>query len=296
VVTLLHGNEPSGLRALHAWLCGAPRPRVDALCIVAAVAAARRAPLFSHRLLPGGADLNRCFRPPFRGDEGEIAAAILSLIESAGAEALVDLHNNTGHNPPYAIATRLDPTRLALTALFAQRLVHSDLRLGALMEAVEDLLPSVTIECGRAGDRRADAVARRGIESFFALERIAPARPEDPVPAILEAPVPIRIRAGIRLAVGVHPQAAADLTIAADLDRHNFEELAAGTRLGWVTSPAPCPITAIDASGSDRVADLFAIADGELLTRRSWIPIMMTTDPQIAAQDCLFYVVRRRAR
>jgi len=295
VVTLLHGNEPSGLRAMHAWLRGAPRPRVDAVLIVAAVPAARLSPLFSQRLLPGGADLNRCFLPPFRGAGGALAAAILDVIEGARAEALIDLHNNTGHNPPYAIVTRIDPKRLALTALFAERLVLSDLRLGALMEAVEERLPSITVECGRVGDPRADAVARRGIDRFFALERIVPAGASDPLPMILESPLPVRVRTGVRLAVGAGARPDADLTIAENLDRHNFEELAAGTSLGWVGDTAEWPITAVDSTGRDCADELFLMEGGELRARRPWIPIMMTTDPAIAAQDCLFYVVRRQA-
>ncbi len=49
-------------------------------------------------MLPGARDLNRCFVPPWSGPEGELAAEALRLLREAGCEALVDLHNNTGHN------------------------------------------------------------------------------------------------------------------------------------------------------------------------------------------------------
>jgi hypothetical protein len=99
---------------------------------------------------------------------------------------------------------------------------------------------------------------------------------------------------GVRLSVGDLADDSADVTIAANLDRHNFASLEAGTRLGWVDSSSGWPIVATDATGRDRSAELFAIVDGELRSRGTWIPIMMTTDPAIAAQDCLFYIVRPR--
>ena len=63
LVTLLHGNEPSGVMALFRWLKSGQQPAVNVVCIVASVAAALEPPLFSHRMLPRARDLNRCFMP-----------------------------------------------------------------------------------------------------------------------------------------------------------------------------------------------------------------------------------------
>jgi hypothetical protein len=52
LVTLLHGNEPSGVRALRRWLLSQQQPAVNLLCIVASVHAALELPEFSHRMLP----------------------------------------------------------------------------------------------------------------------------------------------------------------------------------------------------------------------------------------------------
>ena len=46
VTTLLHGNEPSGLLAMHEWLGAGPEPAVDVICVIANVEAAP-APKFS---------------------------------------------------------------------------------------------------------------------------------------------------------------------------------------------------------------------------------------------------------
>lgn len=291
VATLLHGNEPSGVRAVHAWLQTAVRPAVDAHFFLGAVEAALAPPGFAYRSLPGRADLNRCFRAPFRGAEGAVAREALALLDAAGPEAVVDLHNNTGHNPPYGVTPVLDVAARRLVGLFAERLVHSRLRLGALTEAARERCPSVTVECGRVGDPAADAVAHRGLARFLEAERLELER--DPAQAlqILADPVRVRARDGVRLAFADRPAAGADLTVRQDIDRHNFERLGPGAPIGWAERNT-WPLEANDEAGRDVSRELFGWIDGMLRTRRDLIPIMMTTDPSAALQDCLFYVVR----
>jgi hypothetical protein len=292
VATLLHGNEPSGLRALRAWWRSGERPAVDAVFFVGAVEAARAAPGFAHRMLPGRRDLNRCFRPPFDGPEGALAEAALRLLREARPEALLDLHNNTGHNPAYGVGRGLDAARLALVGLFARRYVRSDLRLGTLVEAFEGVLPAVTIECGRAGDPAADATAFAGLARYLRADHLGPdAGPGLPFQVLVE-PVRVCLRDGTRVAFGDAPAPQADLTLAADVDRHNFERLPAGSAIGWVDAGAPWPLEAREATGADVSRALFELDAGVLRTRRDGVPIMMTTDPRIAAEDCLFYLAR----
>ncbi len=290
VATLLHGNEPSGIRALHAWLRRGERPAVDVVAFVGAVEAALAPPGFAHRVLPGRTDLNRCFRPPFPGREGALARALLERLEKVAPEALVDLHNNTGHNPPYGVTPRLDAASRRLVSLFGERMVHSRLRLGALVEATHERWPSVTVECGRAGDPAADDVALRGLERFVATPELGLGRPPE-CPLQLQAdPIRVRAREGVRLAFGALPGEEAQLTVREDVDRHNFERLAPGTAIGWVVGEA-WPLEAIDAEGREVSREIFRVAEGVLRTRREVVPIMMTTNPLVAVQDCLFYVV-----
>ncbi len=290
--TLLHGNEPSGFMAMHAWLRSGRRPAVDAHLVIANVAAATEAPGFAHRMLPGHRDLNRCFLGPFDGVEGELAAAVLALIRDIGPECVIDVHNNTGHNPPYGVG--MEPTReaLQLVALFGDRFVWSRLALGALMEAICDF-PSVTIEVGRSGDPGADAVATRGLARFLEEESLFSPDAEPDV-QILTMPMRVCLRDGVSLMVSDTPPAAddaIDLVLFRDVDRHNFERMEAGTRLGWVRSEV-WPVELIDEDGRDRARDYFSIEDGHLIAKRPLIPIMITTDAAIAAADCLFYIVR----
>jgi len=88
IVTLLHGNEPSGLKAIHALLSEEIVPATDLGILVAGADAALCEPLLTHRYIPGERDLNRCFKPPRDSNQGELAEAILDLIYGYAPEAV----------------------------------------------------------------------------------------------------------------------------------------------------------------------------------------------------------------
>ncbi|MCY4524824.1 MAG: hypothetical protein OXB84_08800 [Halobacteriovoraceae bacterium] len=58
LVTLTHGNEPSGLQAVHEWLRWGRIPLVNIVVILGSVKAALTDPVFFYRHLPGERDLN----------------------------------------------------------------------------------------------------------------------------------------------------------------------------------------------------------------------------------------------
>jgi hypothetical protein len=291
VIAMLHGNEPSGLRGLHALLRTGRPPAVDLVCFVGAVEAARASPPLSHRMLPGRRDLNRCFRAPFEDADGRTARELLALLAEAAPEAVVDLHNNTGHSPAYGIGPYTDEPYLALVSLFADTYVCSRLRIGSITEAREGQAPTVTIECGRAGDPVADANAAHGLAAF-ANEPDALALPPGRRLRVFTDPLRVELRSGARVAFAEAPDpGGADVTLNSDVDRHNFRRLDAGERIGWVARAEPLPIRATGREGVDVAGEYFVVADGALLTRRPLVPIMMTTNAVVAAADCLFYVV-----
>lgn len=289
VSALLHGNEPSGIRAVHEWLRSGETPETDVLFFIGAVEAALHGSPFSHRMLPGGRDLNRCFRPPFDGDDGRLAETALRELLGRRPQSLIDLHNNTGHNPAYGIARRLTPENLALVALVSPIVVFSQLRLGALVEAFVEDVPAVTLECGRAGDPAADEVAAAGLARYLRLDH---ARGAPGPMRILGDPVRVMQAPGLSLAFRDRPGGSADLTLTADLDRHNFQRMDAGVAIGWVKAGAPWPLWAPDESGIDLSRRFFRADDGgRLVTKVPLTPIMMTTSPAAALSDCLFYLV-----
>ncbi|MGQ0836519.1 MAG: hypothetical protein ACT4O5_16660 [Gammaproteobacteria bacterium] len=296
VTTLLHGNEPSGIRAVHAWLRSGVVPATDAVFYIGSVEAALAAPPWSHRTLPHARDANRCFAPPFDGLEGERARELIERLEAARPEALVDLHNNTGRSPAYGVGTVADAAHLGFTSLFADRYMLSDLRLGTLIEATERFTASIVVECGRAQDPVADAVALAGLERYLSVEDLSVrAEPIKFNPMeILHRPVRVRVHPDLRLAFGDAPVEGADLTVRSDFDRHNFDPVEPGMVLGWLGPPGTWPFDARGGDGVEVSAELFTSADGLVRIRRAMVPVMMTVSAAIAQSDCLFYAMQKR--
>jgi len=292
VTTLLHANEPSGTTAVRRWLHSGQVPQTDTLFFLASVEAALAGAGFEHRFLPGRGDMNRCWLPPCSGREAELAREALALLRPTDAECLVDLHNNSGHNPAYGVGPAADAEQLNLVALWGDRFVHSHLRLGTLVEATRHDCPSVVIECGRSFDPAADEVAYEGLVRLLSAPEVAGSQLVRPI-EVLHEPVRVSVRPGIALAFGERGDAAADLTVALDVDRHNFEEMPEGTTLGWLRSGAPWPLEARDENGRDLSAAYFEARGDALVARRPLVPVMMTTDRDSALADCLFYIVRR---
>lgn len=293
VVTLLHGNEPSGFRAMHAWLRAGHKPRVDTIFYIGSVAAALADGPFQHRTLNGDRDANRCYGASQSDTQGQIAAEFTALLQSEQFEALIDIHNNTGHNPAYGIGYGVDSARLNLTALFADWYMHSDLTMHTLVEMSEQHCPSISVECGRAGDPAADAAALAGLDRFLHIDDL---RLDAPAPAqlkILQHPHRVSLNRELALAFADTAIAGADLTLRNDIDEHNFARLSVGTPLGWVRSGLDLPLQCIGASEHDKAAEWFGVENGVLTSRVEMIPIMMTTDAHIAKTDCLFYAMQQ---
>lgn len=295
VTTLLHANEPSGVRAVLRYLREGDRPATDVVFFVGAVETALTEPFMSHRAIAGEPDANRVWTPPFDTPQGEVAKQVLDCLRALRPEFLVDLHNNTGHNPAYGVAFGLGAAELSLVSLFADRVVHTPIELRALVEATHDDFPSVTVECGRAGDAVADEAAWVGLKRFLELDEIDPTVPHRPM-HILGSPVRVCIEPGFALAFEDRVDRDVEVTISKNIDRHNFERLAAGSSIGWLTpgeNPQAWPLNAIGGAGEECSRALFEVDGGILRTRRDFIPIMMTTNREIAQSDCLFYAVQR---
>ncbi|WP_192035584.1 succinylglutamate desuccinylase/aspartoacylase family protein [Halomonas sp. YLGW01] len=295
ITTLLHGNEPSGVLALHRWLGEAPRPRVSLAILVANVAAALAPPIFTHRIAPGGRDLNRCFRPPFGDASGELARRIAMDIAAWAPECVIDLHNTSGSGPAFAVALARDPAIERLASHFCDRLIVSDFRLGSLMElpltapTLADC-PIFTLECGGARDPAALEVAAdvyRRLGDWPDLAALTPA----PGLEVLIHPLRVELRPGASLAYARGPEPGADITLWARIDTCNRGITDPTTCLGWLGEGGLRYLQAVDARGSDRLGELLCARNGRLYPRRPLRLFMATTNAEIARSDCLFYAV-----
>jgi len=292
LVTLLHGNEPSGIMALWRWLRSGVRPAVNLVCIVASVTAALTKPLFSFRMLPRARDLNRCFRAPFDDAQGKLAEEILALLQLHRPEAVVDMHNTSGSGPSFAVCTFSDRQHDALAALFTRRVIVSNLKLGALMEISDHYLPTVTIEVGGRLDEEAHRCAHEGLCRYASVDNVFAAAPVDWDLERLVDPVRLELRQGVSLTYAASLSAGHDITLRPDIEHYNFGSVGPDVILGWTAGEAQGLFRAMDAAGTCAVARLVRVVDGVIRPAQALKLFMITTNAGIAQSDCLFYAVR----
>ena len=292
LVTLLHGNEPSGVLALYRWLKGGERPAVNVLCVVASVIAALEPPLFSHRMLPRARDLNRCFLPPYDDAQGQLALEILELLRAHRPEAIVDMHNTSGSGPSFGVCTHMDRQHDALVSLFTQRLIISNLGLGALMELSEERCPTVTVEVGGRLDDEAHLLAYEGMDRYFRNPDVLVPERTDWGLELLRHPVRLELREGVSLTYADRARPSFDITLKTDIEHHNFGAVDRETLLGWVSREATSLFSAQDAGGRCAVSRLVRVDDGRLYPAQALKLFMITNNAAIAESDCVFYAVQ----
>lgn len=291
VSVLLHGNETSGLAVVQTLIkrqAGAAWPR--ALSVFFGNVEAARAGL---RRLDGQPDFNRIW-PGTELDacaETALARALCEDMAGRGVFASIDVHNNTGRNPPYACVERLDAATLGLAGLFDPLAIYSPHPKGTQTGAFAGLCPSLTLECGQPGEALGLDKAVACIEACLRLPEI----PCQPVPGqnLFHALAQVMVHDDISFS---YADAQADLWLRGGLDALNFCELPAGTVFGRMPRHRPgdpLPLIARTDTGEDVAAEFFQVAGQDLLLSQAAMPCMLSLDERVIRQDCLCYLMRR---
>ena len=288
IITLLHGNEPSGLKAVYQLLKSGIQPATDLGIFVASVNAALHPPMLSHRFLPGEEDFNRCFNPPAHTPQRQLAQRLIQQLRQFGPEAIVDTHNTSGHSLPFAVSIRDDIHSRQLAQMFTRRLVVIDQALGTLIEQREGHCPIVTIEFGGFTDPQADTLAEQSLLAFSTTGQIFDQAP-GPM-QILKHPVRLELEPGHQLHYSSTVQSDRDITLFNTIDQLNFSHVKSGTSLGWLGTSGLTGLRVKSATGEDLTSAYFVEHNGFLTTCHAMTLFMATTDPFVAAQDCLLYL------
>jgi len=288
VATLLHGNEPTGWEAL----CDLMRkpdarslPRAMTL-FIGNVDAARE----GLRHLDGQPDFNRIWRG-HQGPEKALAAQVLAEITRKRPIACVDLHNTSGKNPVYGCVHRLDDASPALARHFADTLVLVRHPESLLSIALSSLAPSITVECGKPGNQIVTARISERLHALLAnssfLSTADTPRTPSPDTRIMHSVARVRIPEHLSFSMS---GADADLSLAADLERHNFQLIPDGTVIATVRQGCDARLEACDDNGAD-VADRYFRREGNtLVAARAILPSLFTPNERIVRQDCLCYL------
>ena len=293
VSCLLHGNEDSGYRAVLRLLRRRPVFDFDLWVFIGNVRAARQHGWFAHRYLDDQEDFNRVWGvKDLTTRMRQCAAAVLEELQDAGLEAAVDIHNNTGVNPPYAIVPVHHEPAECLAAICSEIVVHWNRRVHALMEALSPLCPAVSVECGLPGIEDSHQYAEDALARFLAAEDLYQA----PAPkAVYELLATVHVRREVAFAFGGPLTDELDFVLTPGMDAHNFGLLPAGTVLGHVRPGGAMPLVALDMDRTDVTDQCFLVdPDGAVATRQDMIPAMLVTTVEQERKDCLFYVAGRR--
>jgi Succinylglutamate desuccinylase / Aspartoacylase family len=297
IACLMHGNEPSGYRAVLEVLRRGERFPFDLWVLIGNVRAATQDGWYAHRYLDDQEDFNRVWDVgPTTTRMRRCAAEILAELRLAGLEAAIDMHNNSGQNPYYAILPTPSLAGLRLAALCADTMLQWRLRAYTLMEALSDLCPTVAVECGLPhlpeGTAFASGVIHRFLsaDGFAASGGVGAPRP----PRIVEMLHRVLVRPEVTFGFGGVIDEETDLVIVPGLDGYNFEVLPAGHTIGHIDVGAAMPLLATDMSGADVTDQFFRTTpDGRVITTEDVTPVMMTTTVVQTTRDCLFYISRR---
>lgn len=292
IVTLLHGNEPSGLKSVHHWIKSGLKPATRLGILVGSVNAALHPPILSHRYLPHEKDFNRCFNPPYSSNQGKLAASILELLTDFAPEAVVDTHNTSAHSEPFAVSGHDNGEVRQIAQLFTRKLVVMHRKMGTLIERGRDICPVVTVEFGGFTDPKADLLAKETLNDFIQRRHLFNL---EPLPfQILRDPQRLEVLPGHRLhyssTVQENEQEEADITLFNTIDQLNFSEVKSDTRLGWLGSDGIAGLRVTDEAGNNLLDRFFFARDGFLMTKVKMNIFMATTDPYIAQNDCLLYL------
>lgn len=291
-VTLLHGNEPSGLYAVYQTLKQEIEPAVDIHLFIASVDAALQAPGFIYRMLPHHKDLNRCFKAPYGDTEQDLLAqCLIEKLEQLNPECVIDIHNTSGSSPSFGVTTFMDSRHDALVSLFTHRMIITDLSLGSLMEISETMMPTVTIECGGAQDNESHLMATEGLFKYISYEDVLSIGHTDMSLEFFHNPLRLELVEGSDIAFGDHCLMHDGVTLLPDLENHNFGLVDSKVKLGFVSGELADNLTAKDNSEQERLFDYFELRNGELYPSQTLKLFMVTSNPEIARKDCLFYFV-----
>jgi succinylglutamate desuccinylase len=296
VSILLHGNEPTGLKAIQGLLkrtAGQPLPRALSI-FTGNVSAASQ----NRRHLDGQPDYNRiwpyddCPVEEQTSPEHAMMKQIVEIMRKKKVFASIDIHNNTGLNPHYGCINRLDSRFFHLATLFSRTVVYFIRPLGVQTMAFAEICPSVTVECGKPDQEYGAEHAMEFIETCLHLSQF----PEhDIAPQDLDLFHTVAtVLVPEDLSIGFGESSTTNLRFIDELDHLNFRELPPGTQLGrFNTYLNSEPLIVTDENGKEVTDRYLSFENHEIKTRRAVMPSMFTLNTEVIHQDCLGYLMER---
>ncbi len=295
VSCLLHGNESSGLTAVaRTFQQGPHSPHANMIYLVGNVRAAKAGvAYFMHRLidLPMGQlefrDMNRIWHAEAPIGALAFTESFKRLLAGRSVEAVLDLHNTSGHNPPHGVTLPGDPESLMLAGHLVDQVMTLQLGTG-FMGAMRVYAPSVLIECGKMGLLESDVTACRILEKFLMSDLSQKKRPQQ----LYHTRATVYLDPTVELRLGGKPERAREMSLRVDLERFNLNTPHGRLYVGTYHGDAfPLRI------GGDFEMDIIFDHDGSghIWLKAGYTIAMATLNESNIRRSCLFFLLTKKS-
>jgi succinylglutamate desuccinylase len=288
--TLIHGNESTSFYVLQKLLQDYEKEKFSRDLVI--LIGNPQAAALGLRQLPQGADYNRLWNEQFF-HEHVFIKDVTDYLKSLNLYCAVDIHNNSGKNPPYSCLSDRQSETLHLASLFGTRMIFFDGSIGTLSAYLSKKCPAITIECGRGDYPHALTYldfAYRGIKKILSTDcKLDPRFNADHLnmKTILASVHPVS-----HCDFDFSGSENSDLTLSflSTLEEFNFETIPASTILGFSKIQNPLIIKNFHPH-INHENDFFEVRDGRLITKIPLLFCMLHTHKDIAQSDCLGYLL-----
>jgi hypothetical protein len=211
------------------------------------------------------------------------------MLHASKPEAVIDMHNTSSNSAPFAVTFSDTDQLRQLSALLTQSLLLMKKPLGALLEHNNPDMPVITVEFGKGTDPRSDHLAVKLLDKLANQSQLFTGNSGQV--QLLENPVRLELQQGKSVAYSDKPVAAADVTLLRSIDTYNFLQLDRGTIIGWLQGKPENFLRCNSIDEGNVLNDLLYFQSGKIYTRQLMTLSMATTNPVIAASDCLAYLI-----
>lgn len=285
MAALVHGNETVGweaLKKLQVWMQTHTLPR-SLMIFIGNVRAAE----MQTRFVPGRPDYNRIWDGG-ETPEHDLARRVKEIALAAKPFAAIDLHNNTGANPLYALVHHRRPADLQLASLFAPHAMWTRNPPNTLSEALSAVCPAITAECGQWGVAAHEDAAFNLILDTLHIDHWRGQADLDLDLYKVTGRIEIAPDASIVFEHG----APGDIQLPANLEKWNFFDRPAGSTFARLLNGGDV-IRVCDDEGQDVTGDVFRQDGDRILLTRDFTPAMLTVNEQAIRADCLGYLMEK---
>jgi len=287
VSVLLHGNEHTGWESMRKLLNqykGTVLPRSLSV-FIGNVEAARH----NQRFLDHQPDFNRIWNI---GDspEHKMMQEVAAQMEQRNVFLSIDIHNNTGKNPHYACINNTYSQFLQIATLFSRTVVYFIRPKGVQSMTFAELCPAVTIECGTSGEASGIEQACEFVNTCLNLEVISDHTVKIKDLDLYHTVAIVKFPEDISF--GFDP-GDYDLWLDKRIEECNFSEIPVGTSFGRVQTGVRKVLDIRDEQGNEVSEQYFCIDNGDLKSRRTIVPAMITVNTDVIRKDCFCYIMER---